>query len=174
LNSNSNTLTEIVEILSETFGIKDKCNDENCKMDKKNVKKIFSPEIYLREDVLDFLKKKQLKRGNENPNLCDCIVVCCNGKIFIVEILCGSLTSKEFSSKKEQIKACITAIKYIDLKVERCYIVYLSLNMKEHDKRRFQRKATSLRVEGIPVLPERLDKLKDPDKKNTNAFLICK
>jgi len=42
--------------------------------------------------------------------------------------------------------------------------------MKEHDKRRFQRKATSLRVEGIPVLPKRLDELKDPNKKNTKCL----
>ena len=170
----NNEIGENIKRLEEVLGEKENCQDIDCRLDKKNVAKIFSPEKGIDEKLVKLLRNEQLLSSNENPNLCDCIVVCRNGKIFVIEILCGKLTFKELQSKKKQVKNCVFIVKHLELEVERAYVVYDRLNINNHDKLRFERYLNSLQRERPPVSVRRLDELKDPNKKNTKAFLICR
>ena len=42
------------------------------------------------------------------------IIECKNGKVVIIEILCGTLTYKEYKDKCEQLKNCIKIVKHCD------------------------------------------------------------
>jgi len=172
--SEPSSLSEILEILSKNFGEKDECKSGDCRLNRKGVKAIFSPEVYLSRGILNVLKNEQFKIDNENPNLCDCIVLCCNGEIYVVEILCGELTEKEVSSKRKQVEACITAVKYVGLEVNFGYVIYLSLDIKKGNVKRFKRMVTGgLNIKGVRVHFRSLEELKDKKQKRTKAFLIC-
>ena len=67
---------------------KQTCKEHICKIDNKNIKIIYNPEI------------------TSQKKMCDCIIICNNEKIFLVEILCGKLTSKELKDKLQQLKNC--------------------------------------------------------------------
>ena len=81
----------------------DKCKEHDCKIDNKSVKIIYKPD-----------KKTKKNIPNITDKLYDCIIECKDGKIVIVEILCGTLTYKEYEDKLKQLKNCIKIVKHCD------------------------------------------------------------
>jgi len=85
---------------------KKECKEHECKIDKKNIGIIYKPE-----------KKFNVK-------MCDCIIKCKkNNKFIIVEILCGTLTLKEFKNKLNQIKNCEKILSKNNIKAPK-YLIY--------------------------------------------------
>ena len=141
----SKELEEIIKKLSSALGEKKECRDGDCRLDRRNVKKIYSPEVGINKELLEKLKERQLVAKGQNPNICDCIVVCSDGRVFIVEILCGKLTPKELTSKKKQVKGCFFIVEeQLKIKVERAYIVYERCDMRGPQKTVFLRELRSL------------------------------
>ena len=93
---------------------KEDCKEKSCKIDKKDVEKIYTFEElnkYNREKYNRL--KKVLNEENGNIKACDCIIFCKNGKILVVEILCGKLTSKELKDKIKQINNCVMLLNHL-------------------------------------------------------------
>ncbi|WP_457561905.1 hypothetical protein [Caminibacter pacificus] len=91
---------------------KTECKEHNCKIDKKNIITIYNPE-----------KKYNIK-------MCDCIIKCKNNKYIIIEILCGTLTLKEFKDKLGQIKNCEKILTKNNLKASQ-YLIYKKKEKKD-------------------------------------------
>ena len=110
--------------LNEIFIKADECKEHTCKINRSNIKNIFKPEK-------GFLNK-QLEQEllGLNYKICDCIIECQNGKIVVVEILCGRLTYGEFKDKIIQLENCIKILKSIGLssQIINVYLVYKSLD----------------------------------------------
>ena len=169
----SSGIEEIIEKLRNVLGEKKECNKGICRLDKKNVEGIFSPDVWIDKGLLELLKEKQLLAFNENPNICDCIVVCKDGKIFVVEILCGKLTLKELKSKGKQVANGFFIVKHLGLRPERAYIVYLRKDIKKSDEGVFNKHLRLFQRQKPPIFVKCLDELKDKKKKEARAFLIC-
>lgn len=114
---------------SSIFNLKDKCCDGDCKVNKKNIKKIFKPD----DGFLDKAVEKKLF-PSASYKICDCIIVCDNDNIVIVEILCGKLTYSEFKKKSEQLENCHKVVSDMGLikKVKKIILHYKRLENSKH------------------------------------------
>ncbi len=115
-------------ILSAYFFEKQDCKESDCKVNKKKIKKIFDPEAGLKTKKVQILRG--VKKTSGNYKICDCIILCNNNIIYLIEILCGKLTSGELNDKIEQINNCKKMLKNIDLKEEKSYILYKNKDTK--------------------------------------------
>jgi len=122
---------------------KPNCKDGNCKIDNNNIKIVFKPDKGL---------KKYINLSSDNK--CDCIVICLDNKVRIIEILCGVLRSSEFKAKYLQIENCLRIIKHVDkdsLKDCKIYLLiekYVSSKKEPHIKKL----VTTKRVMGKPIV----------------------
>ena len=87
--------------MKEFLEIVEECKEYKCKINKQNIKTIYKPDKGIKKNI-----------PNITDKLCDCIIECEDGKIVIVEILCGTLTYKEYKDKLEQLKNCIKIVKH--------------------------------------------------------------
>jgi len=130
---------------SSIFNAKDKCSDGACKVNRKNIKKIFKPD----DGFIDELERKRLFPSS-SYKICDCIIVCDNDNIIIVEILCGTLTYREFKEKSEQLENChkVVSDKGLARDVKKIILHYKRL---ENSKRnpQFRKKLLNPKICGI-------------------------
>ncbi len=103
---------EIVKILEENIRRIEKCKEKDCNINRKYIIAIFSSE---NDGIKNGSIKRELITSDGNYKACDCIVVCTNGDIYIIEILCGILTRSELTDKVEQVENCITVLKILNL-----------------------------------------------------------
>ena len=90
---------------SQVFNKKENCKDNDCKVNRKNIKTIFKPD----DGFIDKALENQLFQPDYK--ICDCIIICKDGKIIIHEILCGKLTKSELDDKSEQLNNCLKVVK---------------------------------------------------------------
>jgi len=132
---------------SSIFNVKDKCSDGVCKVNKKNIKKIFKPDD-------GFLNKVEENRlfPSGSYKICDCIIVCDNDNIVIVEILCGTLTYGEFKEKSEQLKNCHKVVKDRGLvaNVKKIILHYKRLENSKHNPQ-FRKKLLNPKICGVKL-----------------------
>ena len=136
---------------SSIFNTKDKCSDGECKVNKKNIKKIFKPDDgFLDNELKEILFPSSYK-------ICDCIIVCNNDSLIIVEILCGKLTHSEYKEKCEQLENCYKVVKHkgLDDKVKKIILQYKRLEKSKHNPQ-FRKKLLNSKICGL-----RLEFLKD-------------
>lgn len=136
---------------SSIFNTKDKCSDGECKVNKKNIKKIFKPDDgFLDNELKEILFPSSYK-------ICDCIIVCNNDSLIIVEILCGKLTYSEYKEKCEQLENCYKVVKHkgLDDKVKKIILQYKRLEKSKHNPQ-FRKKLLNPKICGL-----RLELLKD-------------
>jgi len=112
-----------MESLNRIFGTEKKCKEHNCSVNNKNIKVIYKPD----NGFLDKSIEKELFRNDYK--ICDCIIECEDGNIFIVEILCGKLTIRELKEKKEQLKNCLKVVTYLGEEkiVKKLFLLYNKL-----------------------------------------------
>jgi len=129
---------------SSIFYKKDKCGDGECKVNKKNIKTIFKPD----DGFLD--KNLESKLFPSSYKICDCIIICNNGNIVIVEILCGTLTYKEFKDKSIQLENCYKVIEVMGLsdKVTQVRLQYRRLENPKHNPQ-FRKKLINPKISGV-------------------------
>ncbi len=129
---------------SSIFNTKDKCSDGECKVNKKNIKTIFKPD----DGFLD--KALESSLFPSSYKICDCIIICNNENIVIVEILCGTLTYKEFKDKSIQIENCYKVIKDLGLsdKVTQIRLQYKKLENPKHNPQ-FRKKLMNPKIFGV-------------------------
>ena len=129
---------------SSIFYKKDKCRDGDCKVNKKNIKAIFKPD----DGILDEKLKNEL--FPPSYKICDCIIVCNNDDIVIVEILCGTLTYKEFKDKSIQLENCYKLINKLGLsdKVTQIRLQYKKLENPKHNPQ-FRKKLMNPKIFGF-------------------------
>ena len=105
---------------SSIFKTNINCKEHDCKVNKKNIKIIYKPD----DGFLDKnIERKIFPTGSYK--VCDCIVICNDDSIHIVEILCGTLTYREFKEKTEQLKNCLKIVDHIGKKEQIKKIVLL-------------------------------------------------
>jgi len=128
------------------FNQKDRCKDNSCSVNRNNIKAVFKPD----EGFLDSNLKNRL--FPPSYKICDCIIICTNDNIIIVEILCGTLTFKEYKEKVEQLENCYKVIESQGLKNKIKQIV-LQYKRLENPKRnpQFRKKLTNPRVRNIKL-----------------------
>ncbi len=131
---------------SSVFNAKDQCKEGKCKVNKQNIKKIFKPD----DGFLDSQLEKRL--FSSSYKICDCIIVCNNNKIVIVEILCGKLTYREYKEKYEQLENCHKVVKNKGLedKIKKIVLHYQKLE----DSRRnplFRKKLLNPKIYGMKL-----------------------
>ncbi len=106
---------------STVFNVESNCSEHSCKINKKNIKVIYKPDN-------GFIKKsiEIALFPTGKYKICDCIIVCNNDDLIIVEILCGKLTSTELKEKKEQLENCCKVTKYLSVfeKVKKIVLLY--------------------------------------------------
>ena len=136
---------------SSIFNTKDKCSDGECKVNRMNIKKIFKPDDgFLDNELKEILFPSSYK-------ICDCIIVCNNDSLIIVEILCGKLTYSEYKEKCEQLENCYKVVKHkgLDDKVKKIILQYKRLEKSKHNPQ-FRKKLLNPKICGL-----RLELLKD-------------
>jgi len=109
-----------MEALDKLFNTEKKCKEHNCNVNNKNINIIYKPDK-------GFLNKTiEKKLFDNNYKICDCIIECDDGSIFIVEILCGKLTTRELKEKKEQLENCFKVIKHLkeESRVKKLFLLY--------------------------------------------------
>ncbi len=143
-------LQNIIRILEENINRVEKCKEHDCNISKQFIIAIYSPEN-------NGLKKKSVKSelttSDGNYKACDCIVVCEDGYIYIIEILCGTLTKEEFEDKVKQIENCIRILRILNLYD---YLAFSFIIFKKKDKfikKYFQQKLTKLNKKRISAKP---------------------
>jgi hypothetical protein len=117
---------DIVSLLNGLIGTTGRCRERECVINNKCVKVIFSPESFLSNDL-----KKILPLVSGNYKICDCIVICENLEIVLIEILCGQLTKDEFEDKLKQLDNCKRILKKFNLREKRNYIIFKRLSSKD-------------------------------------------
>jgi hypothetical protein len=102
----------------------EKCKEHQCKINNQNIKKIFKPD----NGFIDTTIENNIF-SSRPYKICDCIVVCQNDSLIIVEILCGKLTYTELKEKKEQLENCCKVAKNICSaeKIKKIVLLYNSL-----------------------------------------------
>ena len=131
---------------SNIFNQKDKCREHECSINRKNIKKIFKPD----EGILDSNLKNRL--FNNSYKICDCIVICENDKIVIIEILCGVLNAREFKEKSEQLQNCYRVVEYKNLKSQISKIVLYCKKIENSKKNpQLRKKLINPRIYDIPL-----------------------
>ncbi len=129
---------------SSIFNLKEKCSDGVCKVNKKNIKKIFKPD----NGFLD--KALQDRLFPSSYKICDCIIICNDNNIVIVEILCGKLTYSEYKEKCEQLENCHKVVKDkgLENKVKKIILQYQRLESPKHNPQ-FRKKLLNPKICGI-------------------------
>ena len=129
---------------SSIFNQKEKCSDGACKVNRKNIKKIFKPD----DGFLD--KRLQKTLFPSSYKICDCIIVCDSDNIVIVEILCGKLTYKEYKEKCEQLENCHKVVKHkgLENQVKKNILHYQRLENPKHNPQ-FRKKLLNPKICGI-------------------------
>ncbi|MEA1954850.1 MAG: hypothetical protein U9O24_10715 [Campylobacterota bacterium] len=109
-----------MESLDTIFDIAEQCKEHSCKVNKKNIKKVYKPD----SGFLDKTIEDELFSGDYK--ICDCIVECEDDSLFIVEILCGKLTNRELKEKKEQLANCCRVVKHLKAhdKIKKLVLLY--------------------------------------------------
>ena len=115
--------------LSSIFHTAKGCKEHSCKINNKNIKTIFKPD----NGFLDKNIEKLLFASN-SYKICDCIAICKNDDLVIVEILCGKLTYREFKEKCEQLENCCKVITHQGLKTGIKKIVLLYQKLESNKK----------------------------------------
>jgi len=149
---------KIKEILEKNINKSKDCKERECKVDKNNIKAIFSPEK-------DGLKNEKIKNellNSGNYKACDCIILCENGNIYIIEILCGTLNKKELEDKLKQLNNCKILIKKLNLNnsLKKSYILFKRRDNKTLSTKFFQNKLKQL--ERNEIFPKPIDKFNQP------------
>jgi len=136
---------------SSIFNVKNKCSDGSCKINQKNIKKIFKPD----DGFIDKIKEKELFPSG-SYKICDCIIICDNNNIVIVEILCGKLTYKEFKEKSEQLENCCKVVSNQGLAkdIKKIILQYQKLENPKHNPQ-FRKKLLNSKICGIKLEPLR-------------------
>ncbi|MCB4744624.1 MAG: hypothetical protein LGB07_03085 [Sulfurovum sp.] len=126
------------------FNVKEKCSDNDCKVNKKNIKTIFKPD----DGFLNKSLEKSLFPSN-SYKICDCIIICNNDNIVIVEILCGKLTYSEYTEKYQQLENCYKVVQSQGLE-NRIKKVVLQYKRLENSKRnpQFRKKLINPKING--------------------------
>jgi len=130
--------------LDSLFDIEKRCKEHDCNINNKNVKVIYKPD----NGFLDKSIEKEI--FGSDYKICDCIIVCNNDNIVIVEILCGTLTYKEYKEKCEQLENChkVVAHKGLDDKVKKIILHYKRLENPKHNPQ-FRKKLINPKICGV-------------------------
>jgi len=111
---------------SGVFNSKDRCIEGECRVDRRNIKTIYKPD----EGIKDISIKDSLFPDKSEPKMCDCIIVCNDDKIVILEILCGTLTKKELDDKTKQLENCYRVAIQKSIDISNIYLAYKRLDKK--------------------------------------------
>jgi len=137
-------IQKIKEKLRSNINEINNCKEKDCNIDKIDINSIFSPE---KDGIINENLKRKLLDNTGNYKACDCIILCKDGYIYIVEILCGKLTKKEVNDKLKQVKNCKKLLDYLNLIafIKISYILYKSKNfITRNDEKLFKKKALSV------------------------------
>ena len=133
--------------MKEFLEIAEECKEHNCKINKKNIKTIYKTDKGIKKNIPNITNK-----------LCDCIIECEDGKIVIVEILCGTLTYREYKDKLEQLKNCIKIVKFCKSSITKLEVIVLYKTLEypkksktRIDKQAFMKKLISNKIENCYV-----------------------
>ena len=143
-----------MESLDTIFATEKRCKEHDCSVNNKNIKVIYKPD----RGFLDKLIEKEL--FSNDYKICDCIIECESGNIFIIEILCGKLTIRELKEKKEQLENCLKVVTYLgeEKKIKKLFLLYSKLESPK--KQPLLRKALlSQKIKNKPLLI--INKVKD-------------
>jgi len=119
-------------MIKECLNIDKRCKEHNCSINNRNIKVIYKPDIETKKEV-----------PKKNNKACDCIIECNDGKISIVEILCGKLTYKEYKDKLKQLESCIEIVKYCDNSKEIKKVVLLYDTIDSRGNSSFKKRLSS-------------------------------
>ncbi len=132
---------------SSIFNIATNCSERRCRVNKKNIKVIYKPDGGFLNKALE---KKLFPTGSYK--ICDCITICKNDNIAIIEILCGTLTFGEYKEKCEQLENCCKVIADCGLKNKVKKIILLYKNREPNSKNsQFRKKLLNPKICSIPL-----------------------
>ncbi len=108
-----------------------KCKSAKCKIDNQNVQVVYSLDICLND-----------------RKMCDCLIVCKNSNIVLVEILCGKLTFSEFKDKVAQLQNCINFVHatFGDAIISKVILLYETIDEEKRKDGNLKRKLLNTRI----------------------------
>jgi len=133
---------------STIFHKEEQCKEHRCKVDRSNIVSLFKPD----KGFLDKAIEQKLF-PDSNYKICDCILSCSNGNITLVEILCGTLTTRELKEKTEQLKNCYCVVNHISLSDNITKII-LQVDRLESSRKQPQlrKKLSNTRIGSKPLI----------------------
>lgn len=143
-------LQGIQKILSENIKTSERCRENGCKIDRNGILSVFSPED---GGLQNYQILSEIGTSDGNYKACDCIILCENGDIFIIEILCGKLTESELKDKEKQIENCQKIIKLLSLNLylKLSFIVYKKRDKNSLSEKVLTGKLPKLQKKGISI-----------------------
>lgn len=110
------------EILSSIFNASDKCKENECIINKKDIEYIYKPDLGIKDPNI----KKSIFGHIVQPSLCDCIIKKKN--LILLEIKCGKITKSILKEIREQLENVAKILKHISINFDKVLFIYKSLD----------------------------------------------
>ncbi len=131
---------------SKLFNTVDRCFEHQCRIDNRNIKKIFKPD----SGFLDKIIESKIFYS-QNYKICDCIIVCKNDNINVVEILCGILTLRKLNDKITQLENCYKVVEHERKIVHKTVLLYDRL-VSSNQQPMLKKKLLSSKIFSLPLV----------------------
>lgn len=132
----------MIKTLSSIFNSSSECNEHTCKIDKHNIAYIYKPDL----GIIDSKLQQSLFGFQQQPPLCDCLLVHSDATITILEIKCGKVTKKILDEIIEQIQNVYRILETKSIKVSRCMFI-----CKKFDNPMIKKKLLSEKIKHLPL-----------------------
>ncbi len=116
------------EKLDTLFHSSDKCQDNECTINKKDIEYIFKPDLGIKDQTT----KKAIFGHTVQPSLCDCIIK--KDKLILLEIKCGKVTKSILKEIKEQLDNVAKVLKHNSINFDQVLFLYKSLDTNQLKK----------------------------------------
>lgn len=131
----------MINILETTFHSSNECKENTCKIVKKDIIKIYKPDLGLKD-----LSLKKLLFGSSEPQLCDCIIINRKERVSILEIKCGTVTNHLLKEIIEQIENVYKILEKKGITVNKCIFV-----CKKFSDAMVKKRLLSKKIKSIPL-----------------------
>ena len=130
------------DLLDSIFQVVNECKENECKINKKDIQKIYKPDL----GILDKKLKKELFGNVKQVSLCDCVIIKKNNHILLLEIKCGTVTNSILKETITQISNVYKILENKNIKVNQCTLI-----CKKFSDVMLKKSILTKRINGIPL-----------------------
>lgn len=129
-------------MLDTIFHTFTECKENTCKINKKDVKRIYKPDLGIKDSKL----KKEIFGHTTQPALCDCIILKEDNTTVILEIKCGTVTNHILKEIITQIENVYKILEYKKITINKCMFI-----CKKLDSAMVKKKLLTTKIKKLPL-----------------------